>query len=158
MREDADGSNKIPMREKFVVCSARALESYLRRRVEPRTHLRVEAQGKTKRGHAMRTFIMVAISAIALSSASLGQANAGAAAGAAGVRDAADGLRITQPVARVCREVCRGNFCKTQCFHEHDRDEVVVHERVYRDRDHDERRDRRPGVELRVPGVSIETR
>ena len=78
----------------------------------------------------MRTFILVAISAIALSSASLGQANAGAAAGA-GVRDAADGLRITEPVARVCREVCRGSFCKTQCFHEQDRDEVV-HERTYR--------------------------
>jgi hypothetical protein len=105
----------------------------------------------------MRTFILVAISAIALSSASLGQATAGTAAGAAGVRDAADGLRITEPVARVCREVCRGNFCKTQCFREHDRDEVV-HERVYRERDRDEYRDHRPGVELRVPGVNIEAR
>jgi hypothetical protein len=64
-------------------------------------------------------------------------------------------------VARVCREVCRGNFCKTQCFREQDRDEVIVHERVYRDRDdrYEHRdRDRRPGVELRVPGVSVETR
>jgi hypothetical protein len=51
----------------------------------------------------MRTFILVAISAIALSSASFGQATAGTAAGAAGVRDAADGLRITEPVARVCK-------------------------------------------------------
>jgi hypothetical protein len=106
----------------------------------------------------MRTFILVAISAIALSSVSLGQANAGAAAGAAGVRDAAEGLRITEPVARVCREVCRGDFCKTQCFREQDRDEVVVRERAYRERDHDQRRDRRPGVEFRVPGVSIEAR
>jgi hypothetical protein len=105
----------------------------------------------------MRTFILVAISAIALSGASLGQANAGAAAGAAGVRDAADGLRITQPVARVCREVCRGDFCKTRCVDERVRDEVV-HERVYRDRDREDHRDRRPGVELRVPGVNIETR
>jgi hypothetical protein len=102
---------------------------------------------------------MVAVSAIALSSASLGPADAGAAAGAAGVRDAAEGLRITEPVARVCREVCRSGFCKTQCFHEQDRD-AVVHERVYRERDHDrdEHRDRRRGVELRVPGVSIEAR
>jgi hypothetical protein len=103
----------------------------------------------------MRRFILVAISAIALSSASLGQANAGAAAGAAGVRDAADGLRITEPVARVCKEICRGDFCKTRCVDERVRDEVV-HERVYRDRD--EHRDRRPGVELRVPGVNIEAR
>jgi hypothetical protein len=107
----------------------------------------------------MRTFILVGISAIALSCASLGQANAGAAAGAAGMRDAADGLRITEPVARVCKEFCRGDFCKTRCVDEHVRDEVV-HERVYRERDHDrdDRRDRRPGVELRVPGVNIEAR
>jgi hypothetical protein len=75
------------------------------------------------------------------------------------VRDAADGLRITEPVARVCKEVCRGDFCKTRCVDERVRDEVV-HERVYRERDHDrdDHRDRRPGVELRVPGVSVETR
>ena len=38
------------------------------------------------------------------------------------------------------------------------RDEVV-HERVYREGDHrdrEERRERRPGIELNVPGVSIE--
>jgi hypothetical protein len=104
----------------------------------------------------MRTFILVAISAIALSSASLGQANAGAAAGAAGVRDAADGLRITEPVARVCKEFCRGDFCKTRCVDEHVRDEVVVHDRLHRDRD--DHRDHRPGVELRAPGVNIEAR
>jgi hypothetical protein len=107
----------------------------------------------------MRSFILFAVSAIALSSASLGQANAGAAAGAAGLQGAADQLRITQPVARVCREVCRDNFCKTRCFDERARDEVV-HERVFRERDHDrdDHRDRRPGVELRVPGISVETR
>jgi hypothetical protein len=33
-----------------------------------------------------------------------------------------------------------------------------VHERVYRERDRDEYRDHRPGVELRVPGVNIEAR
>ena len=77
------------------------------------------------------------------------------------MRDASEQLRITEPVARVCKEICRGDFCKTRCTDERDRDEVV-HERVFRDhdehRDRDERRDRRPGVELRVPGVSIEAR
>jgi hypothetical protein len=38
----------------------------------------------------------------------------------------------------------------------------VVHQRVYREgddhRDRDEHRDRRPGVELNLPGVSIEGR
>ena len=105
----------------------------------------------------MRSFILLAVSAIALSSASLGQASAGTAAGAAGLQGAAQQLRITEPVARVCREICRGDICKTRCFREQDRDEAV-HERVYRERDNDreDHRDRRPGVELRVPGVSIE--
>ena len=108
----------------------------------------------------MRPFILFAVSAIALSSASLGQANAGTSAGAAGLRGAVEELRITEPVARVCREVCRENICRTRCFREGDRDEIVVHERDHRDRDRDEHRDRdrRPGVELRVPGVSIEAR
>ena len=103
----------------------------------------------------MRPFILFAVSAIALSSASLGQANAGAA----NLQGAAEQLRITEPVARVCREVCRDNICRTRCFNERDRDEVV-HERVYRERDHDEHRyrDRRPGVEFHVPGVNIEAR
>jgi hypothetical protein len=105
----------------------------------------------------MRSFILLAVSAIALSGASLVQANAGTAAGAAGLQGAAQGLRITEPVARVCKEICRDNLCKTRCVDERDRDEVV-HERVYRDRDRDDHRDRRPGVELRVPGVSIEGR
>jgi|HubBroStandDraft_6_1064221.scaffolds.fasta_scaffold761491_1 hypothetical protein len=105
----------------------------------------------------MRTFTLLAVSAIALSSASLSQANAGTSAGAPGLRGAAEQLRITQPVDRVCREVCRENVCRTRCVNEHDRDEVV-HERVYRERDHDERRDRRPGVELNLPGVNIESR
>jgi len=108
----------------------------------------------------MRSFILFAISAIALSSASLGQANAGTSAGAAGLRDASEQLRLTEPVAKVCKEVCRGDFCRTRCFNERDRDEVV-HERVYRerdDRDEHRDRDRRPGVELHVPGVNIEAR
>jgi len=111
----------------------------------------------------MRSLILFTISAIALSSASLGPANAGTSAGAAGLRDASEQLRITEPVARVCKEVCRGDFCKTRCADARDRDEVV-HERVFRDhdehrdRDRDEHRDRRPGVDLRVPGVSIDAR
>ncbi len=91
---------------------------------------------------------LLAVSAIALSGATLGQAAAGPAAGLQG---AAERLRITEPVAQVCREVCRENVCRTRCVNERDRDEVV-HERVYRD----EHRDRRPGVELNVPGVNIE--
>src|SRR5258708_31443627 len=80
--------------------------------------------------HAMRSFILFAVSAIALSGASLGQANAGTSAGAAGLRDVSEQLRITEPIARVCKEVCRGEFCRTRCFNERDRDEVV-HERVF---------------------------
>jgi hypothetical protein len=106
----------------------------------------------------MRPFILFAVSAIALSSASLGQANAGTSAGAAGLQGAAEQLRITEPVARVCREVCRDNFCKTRCFNERDRDEIVVRERGFRDRDERRDRDRRPGVEFRVPGVGIDVR
>jgi hypothetical protein len=108
----------------------------------------------------MRHFMLFAISAIALSSASLGQANAGPSAGAAGLLGATEQLRITEPVARVCREVCRESICRTRCFNERDRDEVT-HERGYRERDdHEEHRDRdrRPGVELHVPGVNIEAR
>jgi hypothetical protein len=107
---------------------------------------------------SMRSIMLIVVSAIALAGASSGQANAGAFAGAAGLRGAAEPLRITEPVDRVCREVCRENVCRTRCIDEHDRDDVV-HERIYRDRDRDrdEHRDRRPGVEFRVPGVSIDT-
>jgi hypothetical protein len=110
----------------------------------------------------MRSFMLIAVSAIALSGASLGQANAGTSAGAAGLRGASEPLRLAEPVARVCREVCRENVCRTRCFDERARDEVV-HERVYRDEDHrdrdrDDRRYRRPGVEFHVPGVNIEAR
>jgi hypothetical protein len=101
----------------------------------------------------MRSFMLIAVSAIALSGMSLGQANAGPSAGAAGLQGAAEPLRLTEPVDRVCRQVCRENVCRTRCIDEHDRDEVV-HERVYRDRD--DHRDRRPGVDLHVPGVNIE--
>ena len=113
----------------------------------------------------MRPFILLAVSAIALASGSFSQANAGTTPGAAGLRGAADELRITEPVARVCREVCRGDVCRTRCVNERDRDEVT-HERVYRERDdrdeyrgrdRDRDREHRPGVELHVPGVSIES-
>jgi hypothetical protein len=106
----------------------------------------------------MRPTILFAVSAIALASASFSQANAGTSSGAAGLRGAADELGVVEPVARVCREVCSENVCRTRCFNERERDEVV-RERVYRDRDdRDEHRDRdhRPGVELHVPGVSID--
>jgi hypothetical protein len=106
----------------------------------------------------MRPFILFAVSTIALASASLGQANAGTAAGAAGLRGAADQLRITEPVARVCKEVCREDICRTRCFNERDRDEIIVRERDHGDREERRDRDRRPGVELRVPGVNIEAR
>ena len=106
----------------------------------------------------MRSFILLTVSAIALSGAALGQAAAGTSAGAAGLQGAAERLRITEPVAQVCREVCRENICRTRCVNERDRDEVIVHERDHRDRDRDEHRDRRPGVELSVPGVNIEAR
>ena len=106
----------------------------------------------------MRPFILFAVSTIALASASFGQANAGTSAGAAGLRGAADQLRITEPVARICKEVCSENVCRTRCFNERDRDEIIVRDRDRGDRDREDRRDRdrRPGVELRVPGVSIE--
>ena len=105
----------------------------------------------------MRPIILIAVSAIALAGASFSQANAGTAPGAAGLRSAADELRLTEPVARVCRQVCSENFCRTRCFNEHEHDEVI-HERVYRDRDdrYEHRdRDRRPGLELHVPGVEF---
>ncbi len=104
----------------------------------------------------MRLLSLLTVSAIALSGATLGQAAAGTSAGAAGLQGAAEQLRITEPVAQVCREVCRENVCRTRCVNERDRDEVIVHERDHRDRD--EHRDRRPGVELGVPGVNIEAR
>ena len=104
----------------------------------------------------MRLALLLAASAIAFSSAPVSQASA---AGAATLGNAAEELRLIEPVARVCREVCRENFCRTRCFGERDRDEIV-RERVYRDRDFDRDRDRdrfhhRRGVELDVPGVSI---
>jgi hypothetical protein len=110
----------------------------------------------------MRPFMLLAVSAIALSGASFTQANAGTSAGAAGLGGAAEQLRLAEPVARVCREVCRGDICRTRCVDERVRDEVV-HERVYREGDHreyrEERRERRPGVQLNIPGgpgVNIE--
>lgn len=101
----------------------------------------------------MRHSILIAISAIALAGAASVPARA---AKSDGLRSASEALRLVQPVARVCREVCRDNVCRTRCFEEHDHDDVV-RERVYRDRgDRDRDRDHRPGVELRVPGGSIE--
>jgi hypothetical protein len=108
----------------------------------------------------MRPFMLLAVSAIALAGASFGQANAGPSAGAAGLAGAAGQLRLAEPVDRVCHETCRGDVCRTRCVDERVRDEAV-HEREYRegdhrDRDRDERRGRKPGVELKLPGVNIE--
>jgi hypothetical protein len=52
---------------------------------------------------------------------------------------------------RVCRETCDGGTCVTRCVN-HSDEEVIIRDR---DRDNDRRRDyeRRPGVELRVPGI-----
>jgi hypothetical protein len=107
----------------------------------------------------MRSCILAAVSALALVGVSLSQANAGTAAGTAELRGAAGQVRLAEPVAQVCREVCRENVCRTRCFNDRDRDEVV-RERVYRERDYDrdDHRYRRPGVELRVPGVDIQAR
>ena len=67
-------------------------------------------------------------------------------------------LGQVESVARVCREVCRGSFCRERCFWEPDRarPRVRVYEedrgrRVYgEDRVY---RDRGPGIEFRVgPG------
>ncbi len=104
----------------------------------------------------MRHSILIAISAIALAGAA---SVAARAAEPDGLRSASPYLGLVQPVARVCREVCRDNFCRTRCFEEHDHDEVV-RERIYHDYDHDRDRDRdrdhRGGVELNVPGVRIQ--
>jgi hypothetical protein len=103
----------------------------------------------------MRHVLLLAVSAIALSSAPLGQASAGAGVS---LSNEANELRLVQPVARVCREVCRDNFCRTRCFEERDRDELV-RERFHRDHDRDYRdRDHRRGFELDAPGVSIHAR
>jgi hypothetical protein len=101
----------------------------------------------------MRLVVLLAASAIAFLTAPPSQASA---ASAATLGNAADELRLVEPVARVCREVCRENICRTRCFEERDRDEVV-RERAYRDRDYDRDRlrHRRPGVELDLPGVSV---
>jgi len=58
-----------------------------------------------------------------------------------------------ESAARVCREVCRGSFCRERCFWEPDRDRSRV--RVYEE-DRGRRaygreyREREPGIEFRV--------
>jgi hypothetical protein len=58
-----------------------------------------------------------------------------------------------ESVAQVCREVCRGSFCRERCFWEPNRDRSRV--RVYEE-DRGRRaygreyREREPGVEFRV--------
>ena len=78
------------------------------------------------------------------------------------------GFVLTQPAAaeRVCRQDCVGPVCTEKCVEsgpsvriERDRDstvgrggrerEVIIEER-------DRRRNNRPGIELRAPGVDVE--
>jgi hypothetical protein len=73
-----------------------------------------------------------------------------------GLESAKGELNAAQNVARVCREVCRGGFCRDICRWEPDRRRVRVFEergRYRGDRDVEIRRERGPGVEFRVgPG------
>ncbi len=109
----------------------------------------------------MRRFILTA-SIIALSTSLAPVASAGVVGSARSV--ATDQGSIAEPVARVCREVCRGDFCRTRCssepeeFIRRDRDRDVYRDRGwYRDRGEFRER-RRPGVEVDVPGIEFRAR
>jgi hypothetical protein len=56
---------------------------------------------------------------------------------------------------RVCRQECSAGVCKEQCVEttDRDRDRVITEGRGDR---REERRDEKPGVELKVPGVGVE--
>jgi hypothetical protein len=72
-----------------------------------------------------------------------------------GLESAKGDLNATQNIARVCTEVCRRGVCRDVCRWEPNRRRVRVYEerRFDRDRDVEIRRERGPGVELRVgPG------
>lgn len=63
---------------------------------------------------------------------------------------------------RVCRQECSGPICQERCFETEGRGgqregrESREERREQRYEDRDEGRGRRPGIELRVPGVGIE--
>lgn len=113
---------------------------------------------------------------IAASTATLtlfgGVAGANAAMPGTGVRAAAAELSGVTPVARVCREVCRGGYCRERCWNqrEYDNDGYVERRRVYRTFRPAPRYyytpaprhyyggyyDRAPGFGIYGPGVGIE--
>lgn len=106
----------------------------------------------------MRPFILVAASAIAI--ATTISANAGALTGAGGLRSATEQLGVTEPVARVCREVCREGICRKRCVFEPDgfRARGEFRDRgEWRDR-REYRGERRPGVQIEGPGVEFRVR
>jgi hypothetical protein len=106
----------------------------------------------------MRSFILTT-SIIALSTWLAPVASAGVVGSAGGV--AADRSSLVEPVARVCRQVCRGDICRTRCsssepevYIRRDRDREV-----YRDRDeYREHLRHRPGVEVETPGFEFRVR
>jgi hypothetical protein len=75
----------------------------------------------------------------------------------AGLTDARAQFGPVESVARVCREVCRGGFCRERCFWEPNRDRsrvrVYEEDRGRRAYGREYREERRPGIEFRVgPG------
>jgi hypothetical protein len=73
---------------------------------------------------------------------------------AAAVLTAATAFAGPASAERVCRQICDAGFCRTQCSNVNTYGDRDYNRDRYRDRDY--YGDRRPGVELRVPGVGIE--
>jgi hypothetical protein len=101
----------------------------------------------------MRSFILTT-SIIALSTWLAPVVDTNVVGSAGGV--AADRSSLVEPVARVCRQVCRGDFAnalqrRTGGLIRRDRD-------VYRDRDEYRDAARRPGVEVETPGFEFRAR
>ena len=68
---------------------------------------------------------------------------------AAAVLTAMTLLTVPASADRVCHKVCNGDVCKSTCVQRNDR--------LYmQDRDRDYYHHRRPGVELRGPGVGVD--
>ncbi|HEY0442057.1 MAG TPA: hypothetical protein VGD36_18470 [Xanthobacteraceae bacterium] len=110
----------------------------------------------------MRRILLAAASAATLSLFA-GGAHAGTLA--SGLRGAAAELDGVTPVARVCREVCRGGVCRERCFNRADYDnDGYVERRVYREYSPAPRTyyggggyyDPAPGVGIYGPGIGIE--
>jgi hypothetical protein len=98
----------------------------------------------------MRVFSTLTAAALLAAASS---ASPAAALTPAGLSAAGGQLGQVESVAQVCREVCRGSFCRERCFWEPNRDRSRV--RVYEE-DRGRRaygreyREREPGVEFRV--------